>query len=120
MDFNAIPSLLASLAGTAIGAFVVAVAVDVFLGVVVALKSKTFDAKKLPSFVSSQLGTKEALALAGLIATAYVANAGQVPDVKSAVLAAATAGASAMVASLGADIVSKLNALVTPPAAPAA
>ena len=113
MNFAAIPSVLASLTGSAIGAFVVAVAIDVVLGVAVAVKSKSFDAHKLPSFLESQFGTKAALALAGLVVTAYLASAGHVPDVRSAVLAAATAGAAGMVASVGADIVQKLRALVS-------
>lgn len=108
MHFDHIAALLASLVGSAVGTFVVAVLVDDALGIVLAIKHKAFDAKALPSFLSSQFGTKSALALAGLIVTAALAGG----DVRTAVSAAATAGAVAMTAAVVADLKDKIRQIV--------
>ena len=112
-----LPALVSSLAGSAVGAFVVAVAIDNFVGVVAAVKAKTFDPHKLPSFLSSQFGTKQALALGGLIVAAYVSGG----DVRQAALAALTAGGGALTLGVLADAYGKIKAMLTPAApAPAA
>ena len=110
-----LPALVSSLAGSAVVAFVVAVAIDNFVGVVAAVKAKSFDTHKLPSFLASQFGTKEALALGGLIVTAYVSGG----DVRQAAMATLTAGGGAMTLSVLADAYGKVKAMLTP-AAPAA
>jgi len=114
-----IPQILASLAGSAVGAFVVAVVVDDALGVILALRQRAFDWHKLPSFLESQFGTKQAFVLLGLIAATYFAGG----DVKQAALAALAAGGGAMTAAVAADVVSKIKRLVeslTPAANPKA
>lgn len=110
MHLDNLPALLASLAGSAVGAFVAAVVLDNVLGVIGAIKAKTFDSHKLPSFVASQFGTKQALALLGLI----VAAAASGGDVKTATLAALTAGGGAMTIGVLADVYGKIRALVSP------
>lgn len=117
MNLSALPSVVESLAGSAVGAFVIAVAIDNVVGVVGAIKSRSFDWHKLPSFLASQFGTKQAIALGGLIVAAYVAGG----DVKGAALAAVTAGGGALTLSVLSDVYSKLGALLAPaPKAPAA
>jgi hypothetical protein len=108
MQFDQIPAIVASLAGTAIGAFVVSVLVDDALGVALAIKHKAFDVHALPSFLISQFGTKEAVALAGLVITASLSGG----DVKQVALAAATAGATAMTATVLADCKDKMRQIV--------
>lgn len=110
MHLDNLPALLVSLAGSAVGAFVLAVIVDDLLGIVAAVKSKTFDVHKLPSFLESQFGTKAALSLLGLIAAAYFAGG----DIKAASLAALAAGGGAATAGVVADIVAKIKGLITP------
>ena len=111
-----LPSVIISLAGSAVGAFVLAVVLDDALGVLLAIKNKTFDTHQLPSFLESQFGTKQALALGGLLVAAAVSGG----DVKAAALAAVTAGGSALTLSVLADAYSKIKALVAPaPASPA-
>lgn len=108
--FDQLPAILASLAGSAIGAFVLAVIIDDALGVIGALKAKTFDVHELGSFLVSQFGTKAAVSLLGLIAAAYFAGG----DVKQAALAALAAGGGAVTAGVVADIIAKIRALVSP------
>lgn len=112
-----LPALLAHLAGTAVGAFVFAVVIDIVLGVALAVKAKTFDVHKLPSFLESQFGTKSALALLGLVAAAYFSGG----DIKQATLAALAAGGGALTAAVAADILGKIKELVAGfrPATPA-
>ena len=111
-----LPTVLISLAGSAVGAFVLAVFIDDALGVIGAVKTRTFTLAKLPSFLESQFGTQRALALLGLIVAAYVAGG----DAKSAALAALTAGGGALTLSVLADAYGKIKALVAPaPEAPA-
>jgi hypothetical protein len=116
MHLDHVPAILASLAGSAVGAFVLAVVIDDALGVIGAIKSKTFDVHKLASFLESQFGTQRALALLGLIAAAYFAGG----DARQAALAALAAGGGAMTASVAADIIAKIKALVSGSPAPAA
>ena len=108
MHFDNLPSLISSLAGSALGTFVVLVLVDNLLGVVNALKSHTFDAHKLPSFLASQLGTREAAAVAGAVAVAYLGQG----DIRQVALAAVTAGGGALSLAVLADIIAKLKAFV--------
>jgi hypothetical protein len=110
MHPDQIAPLLISLAGSAVGAFVLAVILDDALGVIGAIKTKTFDVNKLPSFLESQFGTRQALALGGLIVAAAVSGG----DVRSATLAALTAGGSALTLSVLADAYAKVKALVAP------
>lgn len=116
MHLDNIPAVLAGLAGTAVGSFVLAVVIDNVLGVISALRAGNFAWAKLPSFLESQFGTKAALSLLGLIVTAYVAGG----DVKSAALAALTAGGGALTLSVLRDVYAKILAIVVVPAAPAA
>ncbi len=111
-----LPAVIVSLAGSAVGAFVLAVVIDDILGVALAIRTKSFDVHQLPSFLESQFGTKQALALGGLIVAAAVTGG----DVKQAALAALTAGGSALTLSVLADAYGKIKELVQPsPAAPA-
>lgn len=112
MNPGAIPAIISSLSGDAIGLFVLAVIIDDFLGVLDAVLGHTFDPKKLPSFLASQFATKQGLAVLGLVLTAYVTGG----DAHQAALAAVTAGGSAMTLSVLADIYSKLKGLIAPPA----
>lgn len=114
MNPSNLPAVISALAGSAVGAFVIAVAIDNALGIVAALKSKTFNFNKLPSFLESSFGTKQALAVGGLVVAAAVSGG----DVKQAALAALTAGGGALTLSVLADAYSKTKALVAP--APAA
>jgi len=133
LSFSAILGPIAVVAGSAVGSFVLAVFLDDVAGILVAVKTKTFDAHKLKSFLSSQFGTREALALAGIVATAvttaagaYLLKGGLTVDalqaIADAAFAAATAGAAAMLFSVVADLFGKVSQLVgssIPPPAPA-
>jgi hypothetical protein len=110
MHPDQIPAILISLAGSAVGAFVVAVVLDDTLGVIGAIKTKTFDIHKLGSFLVSQFGTRAALSLLGLIVAAYVSGG----DVRSAALAALAAGGGAVTLGVLADCYAKVKALVAP------
>lgn len=116
MHLSNLPAVLVGLAGTAVGSFVLAVIIDDALGVLAALRAGNFAWAKLPSFLESQFGTKQALALLGLIVAAYVAGG----DVRSAALAALTAGGGALTLSVLRDVYAKILAIVVVPAAPAA
>jgi len=59
MDPHSVFAPLVVLASSAIGAFAIAVGLDVVAGVLVAVKRKVFDWNKLPGFLSSQFGTVE-------------------------------------------------------------
>lgn len=109
MHLDAIPGIMSSLAGSAIGLFVLFVLIDDALGVIGALRAKTFSWDKLPSFLESQFGTKQALAVLGLVVAAAVTGG----DAHQALLAAITAGGGAMALSLVNDIAAKLKALVS-------
>jgi hypothetical protein len=112
-DLNAIMPWLVASAGTAVGAFILAVLADDILGIVLAVKAGKFDWNRLPSFLESELGTKAALALLGLVVTAVLtAGVSGTSDIRGAALAALTAGAAAKTASVVADAVSKARALI--------
>lgn len=113
MHLGNLPEVLIGAAGSVVGSFVLAVIVDDALGVILALRTQSFSWAKLPSFLESQFGTQKALALLGLIAAAYFSGG----DVRSAALAALAAGGGALTLSVAADILSKIKALVSPPAA---
>ena len=89
-------------------AFVAAVVVDDVFGIALALKAKTFDLKKLPSFLESQFGTKEFLVVATAAVAAYVSGG----DVKAAATAVVVAGGSALFLSVLKDIYAKALAFV--------
>lgn len=83
--------------------FLLAVVVDDILGVIKAVKAKTFDAKKLPSFLASQFGTKEFLVVASAALAAYETGG----DVKSVATGVVVAGGSALLVATCKDIYSK-------------
>lgn len=114
--FDNIPGLISSLAGDALGAFVVAVVLDNALGILDAVVGGTFSMKKLPSFLESTFGTKQALAVLGLV----VAAAATGGDAHQAALAAITAGGGALTLSILADAYGKAKGLVSKPKATAA
>lgn len=87
-------------------AFAAAVVADDVAGVAVALKTKTFDSAKLPSFLKSQFGTVKAGVVAVAALTAYYTGG----DVKGAALAVVVSGGSALTISVVADFVSKVKA----------
>lgn len=129
ISLNSILNVLAIFAGTAIGSFILAVGLDIIFGIALAFKQHTFDPHKLGSFLESQLGTQRAAALLGLVAAAVMTaiasalvNGGitqqALQGVADAALAAATAGASAMLVSVLADILSKFSQLTGAPAPP--
>ncbi len=122
---------LAVFAGSAVGTFVIAVILDDIAGVLVALKQKTFDPNKLPSFLESQFGTRQAVALFGLVVTAVTTAVGSVlvhggltqtglQVIADAALAAASAGAAAMLLSVLSDLFDKVRQLTGAPVAKAA
>lgn len=127
MTLSSILGPLAVFAGSAIGSFVVAVAIDIGFGIVLAVKTKTFDGSKLDSFMRSQFGTQKAAALLGLVAAAVMTSIGSalihggltqtaLQGVADAALAAATAGAGAMMLSVLSDIFTKFGQLTGGPA----
>ena len=99
-----------------LAAFVVAVVVDDVLGIALAIKAKTFDPAKLPSFLASQFGTKEALVVGAAAFAAYQSGG----DVKSAATAIVVAGGSALTIATAKDIYAKVKAFVAKPATPVA
>jgi len=120
--FNSVLALFAVFAGTAIGSFILAVGLDILLGVLVAVKQHAFDVHKLGDFLESQFGSQRAAALLGLVAAAVMTaiasalvNGGitqqALQGVADAALAAATAGAAAMLISVIADIFDKFAKL---------
>lgn len=89
-------------------AFAAAVLVDDVLGIAVAVKTKTFDSKKLPSFLASQFGTKEFLVVASAALVAYETGG----DAKAAATAVVVAGGSALTVSVLKDAWGKVKAFV--------
>jgi hypothetical protein len=109
-------TLLSSLAADAVVAFVIAVIADDFIGVFVAIRKGVFSWNKLPSFLESQFGTRQAAALAGTVVMAYLT--GQVHDLAqahAAALAVVTAGGGALTLSVLKDAISKLQSLISAP-----
>ena len=122
MDLHSVFAPLVVLASSAIGAFAIAVGLDVIAGVLVAVKRKVFDWNKLPGFLSSQFGTVEARALLGLVIAATTTavgsalihgglSAGALQGIADAALAAATAGSAAMMLSVLSDLFGKISQL---------
>ena len=129
LSLSSVLNVLAIFAGTAIGSFIIAVGLDILFGILLALKQHTFNVHKLGSFLESQFGTQRAAALLGLVAAAVMTaiasalvNGGitqqALQGVADAALAAATAGAAAMLVSVLADILSKFSQLTGAPAPP--
>lgn len=130
LTFAGLLGYLAIAASSTVGTFVVLVGVDDVLGVVLALKTHTFDLHKLGSFLESQFGTRRAIALAGTVATAAISAAGAalihggltqsaLQGIADAALAAATAGAAAQLLAVVSDLAAKLQAIVGGAPAPA-
>lgn len=87
-------------------AFVAAVVADDVAGVALAIKAKTFDANKLPSFLKSQFGTVQAGVVVTAALTAYLSGG----DVKGAATAVVVAGGSALTISVVSDFIKKVKA----------
>jgi len=122
MNFHDLLGYLVVAASTTLGTFVVMVIVDDVAGVALALKTHSFDAHKLGSFLESQFGTRRALALLGLVATAAITAVGSalahggltqsaLQTIADATLTAATVGAGTMLVSVVADVAAKLSYL---------
>lgn len=122
MSFNTILGYLVVAASTTLGGFIVACGVDIVAGVVLAVRKKTFDWNKLPSWLGAQFATREFLgvvslgATAGLTALASTAVHGGLTQealqgVAQIALAAMTAGAAAMMASVLKDARDKVMAV---------
>lgn len=111
-----IGSVLQAIGLSPLVAFVVAVVIDDAFGIALAVKSKTFDLKKLPSFLESQFGTKEFLVVATAAVAAYLSGG----DVKAAATAVVVAGGAALLLSVLKDIYAKALAFVGKGPAPAA
>jgi len=94
-----------------------ALAADWLSGIIVALAGGTFAVAALPRILSSQLATKEALAIYGLVVTSAAAalTAGQ--DVANAVLLAAAGAAALYSIPLWRDAAVKLKLAVNTAAA---
>ena len=86
-----------------------AVLLDDVVGVLAAVRTKSFDFHKLPSFLASQFGTKQALVVAAAAAAAYQAGG----DAHQAALALVAVGGGAMTLAVARDIFSKVVTLVT-------
>lgn len=122
MTLSSLLGYLAIAAGSTVGVFVLAVVLDDVAGILLAIKEHTFDPNLLPSFLESQFGTVKAAALLGLVATATITAVGSallhggltqlaLQGIADAALAAATAGAGAMLLSVVSDLLSKVQAL---------
>lgn len=111
--------------------FVGLVVLDDVLGVALSIRTRTFSFQKLPSFLGSQFGTRQAAALGGMVATAFlgqfaavaILNVTSLKGLESLVLqlvqvvfTAATVGAGALALKVFGDLVTKLAALVGQPA----
>ncbi len=135
MSFNTLIGLLVVAASTALGSFIVACGLDILAGMVLALRKGAFDWNKLPSWLSAQFATKEFLGVLGLGATAGMTafastivqgglTEAALQGIAQAALAAATAGAVMMMASVLSDAYGKVGQLFgglapTPPPPPA-
>lgn len=130
MTFSSILTPLAIVAGSAVGAFVIAVLLDDIAGILLALRKGRFDWNQLPSFMESEFGTQKAAALLGLVVAAVTSAAGAalvhggltsaaLQGVADAAFAAATAGAGAMMLSVLSDLFTKVGQIFgTPVPAP--
>jgi hypothetical protein len=120
MSFNTLIAYLVVAASTALGSFIVACGLDILAGMVLALRQGKFDWNKLPSWLGAQFATKEFLGVLGLGATAgmtafasTIVSGGlteaALQGIAQAALAAATAGAVMMMASVLSDAFSKVG-----------
>lgn len=127
MSFDTIIGYLTIAASTTLGAFIVACGLDIAAGVVLAVRKGNFDWNKLPSFLGEQFATKEFLGVVSLGVTAGVTAIGStlvrggvteaaLQGVAQVALAAMTAGAAAMMASVLSDAYGKVGALFGTPA----
>lgn len=89
--------------------FLVAVVLDILAGVVQAVRTKTFDFHKLPSFLRSQLGTREFL----VVAAAALAAMNTGGNAHSAALSVVSLGGFGMTLALAKDIFDKIRTIVT-------
>lgn len=127
MSFNDILNGLVIAASTTLGGFIVLCGIDIVAGIALAIKTHTFDAHKLPNFLGEQFATKEFLGVVTLGATAGLTALGStivhgglteaaLQGVAQVALAAMTAGAAAMLASVLKDAYGKITALLGGPA----
>ena len=119
MSFDTLIGYLVVAASTTLGSFLVACGLDVLVGMVLALRQGKFDWNKLPSWLGAQFATKEFLGVLGLGATAGMTAVAStivrgglteaaLQGIAQAALAAATAGAAMMMASVLSDAFSKV------------
>ncbi len=131
MSFDTLIGYLVVAASTTLGSFLVACALDVLAGVLLALRRGNFDWNKLPSFLAEQVATRQFLGVISLGVTAGLAALGStvvssgltesaLQTVAQVALAATTAGAAAMMAAVLSDVYSKAAQLLggAPPALP--
>ena len=122
MSFDTIIGYLTIAASTTLGAFIVACFLDVAAGIVLAVRKGTFDWNKLPQFLGEQFATKEFLGVVSLGVAAGTTALGStlvhggvteaaLQGVAQIALAAMTAGAAAMMASVLSDAYGKVGAL---------
>jgi hypothetical protein len=122
VTFNTILGWLVVAASTTLGGFILACGVDIAAGVALSVRNHTYNWNKLPSWLSAQFATREFLgvvslgATAGLTALASTAVHGGLTHeallgVAQIALAAMTAGAAAMMASVLKDARDKVLAL---------
>lgn len=126
MSFNTLLGYLVVAASTTLGSFIVLVGVDIIAGIVLALRKGTFDANKLPLWLGEQFATREFLGVVSLGATAGLTALGStivhggltevaLQTVAQIALAAMTAGAAAMMASVLSDVFGKVQQLLGAP-----
>lgn len=122
MSFDTILGYLVVAASTTLGGFIVACGIDIGAGIVLSVRKKTFDWNKLPSWLSAQFATREFLGVVSLGVTAGLTALGStlvhggltqeaLLGVAQIALAAMTAGAAAMMASVLKDARDKVLAL---------
>ena len=116
MDLSNLGNAVLAFGLSPLVAFAVAVVVDDVFGVVLAFKTKTFDANKLPSFLGSQFGTKAALVAATAGFAAYSTGG----DFKVAATTVVVTGGSALFVSVLKDIYAKAKAILASGTKPAA
>lgn len=122
MSFDTVISWLVVAASSTLGGFILFVLADLALAVVLAARAHTFNVHRLGDFLAAQFATRKFLGVLGLAAaaagTAFASTISQGPLTEAALqgiaqlaLAAATAGAAAMLASVIKDLYSKLAEL---------
>jgi cytochrome bd-type quinol oxidase subunit 2 len=128
MSFHQVLGYLVIAASTTLGSFIVAVGLDILAGITLALRQGKFYWNRLPSWLGDQFATKEFLGVVTLGVTAGLAALGSslqgglteqaLQTVAQVALAAATAGAAAMMASVLSDAFGKVQQLFGAPAKP--